>query len=217
MEPSITWYAQAAFRIDAGGLHIYLDPWLLPEGQPTADIILISHEHGDHFSPDDIAKIRGEQTAIFATANAASRLGGDVTVIEPGAHIEHRGLSLRAVPAYNVDKFREPGLPFHPKEQGHAGFVFEVDDLSFYFAGDTDVIPEMEQIGPVDYAFLPVSGRTVMTAEEAAEAARIVQPSVAIPMHFGSGMGSLDDARHFAELVPDQVRVWIMDPVGTTG
>lgn len=213
MEPQITRYAQSAIRIDSDGLHIYIDPFQLPEGQPPADVLLISHEHRDHLSPEDIAKIRVESTAVFASARAAEQIPGPVRALRPGDTEQHGGLRLWAVPAYNVNKFRSPGVPFHPRENENLGFVIEVDDLSFYFAGDTDVIPEMEQIGPVDYAFLPVSGQFVMTAEEAAEAARIVQPSVAIPVHYGALVGSVEDARRFASLVPDQVRVWILPSV----
>lgn len=214
MEPQITWYAQSAYCIDAGGLRIYIDPYHLPDDQPPADVLLISHDHSDHLSPDDIAKIRRSATVVVATERAAAKLDAPVQIIRPGETAQYGKLGILAVPAYNVAKFRSPGVPYHPKDSGYAGFVLELDDLSFYFAGDTDVIPEMEQIGPVDYAFLPVSGKFVMTPDEAADAARIVRPTVAIPMHYGSVLGSEEDARRFAELVPDQVRVWIMTPVG---
>ncbi|MDI3339233.1 MAG: MBL fold metallo-hydrolase [Sphaerobacter sp.] len=212
MEPRILWYAQSAVRIDAGGLIIYIDPYQLPEGQPPADVMLISHHHRDHLSPDDLAKVRTERTTVFASPAAAPHLNGPVQVLAPGETAQHGPLRIRAVPAYNLTKFRSPGVPFHPRDEQHTGFVLEIDDLTFYFAADTDVIPEMDEIGPVDYAFLPVSGTYVMTAEEAAEAARRVQPSVAIPVHYGSVVGSVADAQRFAELVPDQVRVWIMEP-----
>ncbi len=214
MEPTIVWYQQSSIRIGAGGLQIYIDPYHVPEGEPTADVILISHEHGDHLSPDDIARVKGDKTVVFANPTAAAKLDGDVTVLRPGDTASHNGLIIRAVPAYTTTKFRPSGEATHPKESEHLGLILEIDDLTFYAAGDTDVIPEMESIGPVDYAFLPVSGTYVMTAEEAAEAARIVQPSVAIPVHYGAIVGSADDARRFADLVPDQVRVWIMNPQG---
>lgn len=214
MEPQITWYAQSAIRIEVADLSIYIDPFRLPDGQPPADVLLISHHHGDHLSPDDIAKVRTPETAVFASPAATPHLEPPIQTLAPGETAEHGALTIRAVPAYNQTKFRSPGVPFHPKDEAHTGFVLEIDDLTFYFAADTDVIPEMEEIGPVDYAFLPVSGTYVMTAEEAAQAAQLVQPSVAIPIHYGAVVGSIDDARRFAELVPDQVRVWILDPAG---
>lgn len=118
-----------------------------------------------------------------------------------------------AVPAYNVNKFRSPGVPFHPRESQHVGFVFKVGGLRFYFAGDTDVIPEMSEIGPVDYAFLPVSGTYVMTAEEAVEAVRQIRPRVVIPMHYGSIVGSVEDAEKLARLAPEGVEVRILTPI----
>lgn len=213
MEPQITWYAQSAFRVEAGGLRIYLDPYHLSPGQPPADVLMVSHDHGDHLSGDDIAKIRTRDTVVFASPPAAKKLDPPVTTLAPGQSARHGELSVRAVPAYNVNKFRSPGVPFHPRESQHVGFVFEVGGLRFYFAGDTDVISEMSEIGPVDYAFLPVSGTYVMTAEEAAEAVRQMRPRVVIPMHYGSIVGSVEDAAKLARLAPEGVEVRILTPM----
>ena len=212
MEPGITWYAQSSIRIEASGMQIYVDPYHLPEGEPQADVILISHEHGDHLSTDDINKVRTDKTVVFANPTAAAELDEGVRVLRPGETATVGALKIRTIPAYTITKLRASGEPTHPKENEHLGLILEIDDLTFYAAGDTDVIPEMESVGPVDYAFLPVSGKFVMTPDEAAEAVRIVQPSVAIPVHFGAIVGSREDAQRFAELVPDQVRVWIMTP-----
>ncbi len=213
MDPKITWFAQSAMRIEHGGLRIYIDPFKMPEGEPPADVLMLTHSHHDHLSPDDIAKVRNDNTTVVVGPDVADKIDGPYTELKPNESTQIGNLSVRAVPAYTTTKFRDSGEATHPKEHQHVGFVFELDDVSFYFSGDTDVIPEMNDIGPVDYAFLPVSGVFVMTAEEAAEAARIVQPSVAIPCHYGVVVGSEEDARKFAESVPDQVRVWIMEPV----
>jgi len=210
MEPTIIWYTQSSLRIDAGGLHIYIDPYGMPNGEPPADVILISHEHGDHLSPEDINRVRTPNSVVFASRLSAEKVGGNVQTLLPGQRASVGPLQIRAVPAYTLTKFRASGEPNHPKENDHLGLILEVDGLTFYAAGDTDVIPEMSTYGPVDYAFLPVSSRAVMTAEEAAEAVGIIKPSVAVPVHYGSLMGSIDDANRFAELVPDDVRVWIM-------
>lgn len=215
MDPKITWFAQSAFRVEHGGLRLYIDPFKVPDGEPPADVLLLTHDHGDHLSADDIARVRTSDTKVFAGPAVSGKIEQPFTELKPGDSDEFNGLKVRAVHAYTTSKLRDSGEATHPKEAGHVGFVFEIEDLSFYFAGDTDVIPEMEGIGPVDYAFLPVSGVFVMTADEAAEAARIVQPSVAIPCHYGVVVGSEDDARRFADRVPDQVRVWIMDPVAS--
>jgi L-ascorbate metabolism protein UlaG (beta-lactamase superfamily) len=212
MEPKITWFAQSSFRIEHEGIRIYLDPFQIPDGEPTADVILLTHDHFDHLSSDDIAKVRGENTVVIAGPVVSGKIEGPFTELAPGDSTTVGALNVRAVPAYTTSKFRDSGEATHPKEAQHVGYVFEIGDLSFYFLGDTDVIPEMNDIGPVDYAFIPVSGVYVMTADEAAEAAEVIQPSVAIPCHYGHVVGSEDDARRFANLVPDQVRVWIMEP-----
>ncbi|HET9015691.1 MAG TPA: MBL fold metallo-hydrolase [Thermomicrobiaceae bacterium] len=213
MDPDITWYAQSAVRLDLDGARVYIDPYRLPDSEPPADIILVSHHHGDHLSLESIDRVRVPATVVIASAIAAERIPGEVRVLAPGESIEVAQVHILAVPAYNIDKFRTPGVPYHPREEGHVGFVIEVDDLSFYFAADSDVIPEMGGVGPVDYAFLPVGGRTVMTPEEAARAAELIRPSVAIPVHYGAETDGA--ARQFAALVPDQVRVWIMSPAET--
>jgi L-ascorbate metabolism protein UlaG (beta-lactamase superfamily) len=110
-------------------------------------------------------------------------------VIRPGGEVQYGRLSIRAVPAYNLNKFRRPGVPFHPRDKEHVGFICRAEGVTWYFAGDTDAIPEMAQFGPVDYAFLPVSGTYVMTAEEAAEAVRMLQPRVVIPCIMGRSSG----------------------------
>lgn len=220
MSFAVTWYAQSAFRIDVDGLRIYHDPFRIPDGEPSADVILISHEHFDHCSPTDVAKIRDpERTLLIANPTAAQVEGilPPVHVIRPGQEIAYGPLQVRAVPAYNLNKFRSPGVPFHPREREHVGYICRVGSVTWYFAGDTDAIPEMAQFGPVDYAFLPVSGTYVMTAEEAAEAVRMLKPRVVIPMHYGVVVGSVEDARRLAALVGAFAEVRICEPRGAGG
>jgi L-ascorbate metabolism protein UlaG (beta-lactamase superfamily) len=109
-----------------------------------------------------------------------------------------KGVLIKTVPAYNLTKFRSPGVPFHPKDAGHVGYLITVKGITIYHTGDSDFIPEMKGLKP-DVALLPVSGTYVMTAEEAVEAATAIQPKVAIPMHVGEGIGSLADAERFRE------------------
>jgi L-ascorbate metabolism protein UlaG (beta-lactamase superfamily) len=194
----IHWLGHDSFRIEAPEGTIYIDPWKIEDG-PPADLILITHEHHDHCSPADVAKLQGDDTVIVTIAAAAERLSGDIRIVAPGSELVVKGIPIRAVPAYNLTKFRSPGVPFHPREAGHVGFVITVDDRLIYHTGDADFIPEMAALD-VDIALLPVSGTYVMTAEEAAEAAAAIQPEVAIPMHVGEGIGSLDDAQRFADL-----------------
>lgn len=202
----LRWLGHDSFLLEEP-VTIYLDPWHLPGGLPKADIVLISHEHGDHCSPEDVAKVQSSSTVVFASEGAASQLQGDVRIMHPGDEATIAGITVRAVPAYNVDKFRAPGRPFHPKEALHNGYLLEVGDERLYFAGDTDCIPEMAEV-VCDVALLPVSGTYVMTAEEAAQAAAMIAPRVAVPMHYGAGIvGTNEDAERFKELYSGEVRI----------
>ena len=187
------WLGHDSYRIDRP-IVIYLDPWRLPAGSPKADLILVSHDHYDHCSPEDVENIRQAKTIVVANASAAAKLQAPVRVLGPGKDLEVSGVRIRAVPAYNLNK------KFHPREAGHVGFVLELEGERLYFAGDTDAIPEMETI-TCDVALLPVSGTYVMTAEEAARAAGMIRPKVAVPMHYGAGVvGTADDAERFRQL-----------------
>ncbi len=193
----LDWLGHDSFRL-AGPPVIYFDPVDL-KGQPqVADLVLVSHEHYDHCSPDDVAKISGPGTVVLAGGRAAERLPG-ARAVKPGERLMVAGIEIETVPAYNVNKFREPGVPFHPKPAGHVGYVVDVAGVRLYFAGDTDHIPEMSEI-ECDVALLPVSGTYTMTAEEAAEAAQVMDPQIAVPMHYGSRIGRKDDGQRFAHL-----------------
>jgi len=198
---NIHWLGHDGFRIDGTGVVIYLDPYKIKEGGPKADLILITHDHSDHDSPEDVAKIQQPSTIIVTGSAAAAKLSGQIQIVKPGDRIDVKGVSIQAVPAYNINKFRSPGVPFHPKESAYVGYILTVNGVRIYHAGDTDVIPEMKTIA-CDVAMLPVSGIYVMTAEEAVEAARLIHPKLAIPMHVGKGIGSLADAERFKTLSP---------------
>jgi L-ascorbate metabolism protein UlaG (beta-lactamase superfamily) len=194
------WYGHDSFRLDRP-MVIYLDPWRLPPGAPAADLILVTHHHHDHCSPEDVAAIRRPTTRLVANASAAAKLTPPVSIVAPGDRLKVEEVEIEAVPAYNLDK------SFHPKEEAHVGFVLELLGERLYFAGDTDVIPEMSEIR-CDVALLPVSGVYVMTADEAVEAARRIRPRLAIPMHYGAGVaGGPEDAATFARSAPVPVVV----------
>jgi L-ascorbate metabolism protein UlaG (beta-lactamase superfamily) len=196
----LRWLGHSSFRLD-GPPTIYFDPWKLPDGSPPADLILVSHEHHDHCSPDDVAMVRREGTVIVANPSAAKKLGGSVTVLRPGERTTAVGVEIEAVPAYNI------GKRFHPRQAEHVGFVVDVAGVRLYHTGDTDHIPEMAEI-ECDVALLPVSGKYVMTADEAVAAARDLQPQVAVPMHYGAGVvGTEADARRFRDQWEGDVRL----------
>jgi L-ascorbate metabolism protein UlaG (beta-lactamase superfamily) len=200
------WLGHASFRLD-GPPTIYFDPWQLKGAPPQADVVLVSHEHHDHCSPDDIKRVTGPGTVIVASAGAAQRLNGDVRQVSPGQRIQIGELEIEAVPAYNVNKFRAPGVPFHPREAGHMGYVVTVQGERLYFAGDTDHIPEMSNL-QCDVALLPIGGKYTMDAEEAAQAAKNIGPRVVVPMHWGSGVvGTLADVERFRSLYDGDIVV----------
>ena len=198
------WLGHDTFRIDRP-VTIYLDPWKLPPGSTPADLILVSHHHNDHCSPEDVESIRHEATIVVANATAAGKLRAPVRVLPAGKSIMVAGVTVEAVPAYNLDK------KYHPRDEGHIGFIVHLGSERLYFAGDTDLIPEMTGLA-CDVALLPVSGVYTMTAEEAARAAGVIRPRVAVPMHYGAGVaGSAEDAESFRQQCPVPVVILKME------
>lgn len=184
----IKWSGHAGFKIE-GEKVIYIDPFQIKESE-KADIILITHEHYDHCSPEDVKKIQKEDTVIVTIESCLSKLSGHVKTVVPGDEISIEGIKIKAVPSYNTNK------QFHPKSTNKVGFIVTIDGESVYHAGDTDVIPEMKDIH-ADIALLPVSGTYVMTGEEAAKAAEMIKPEYVIPMHYGNIVGSKSDVEAF--------------------
>ena len=198
------WLGHDAFRIDRP-VTIYLDPWKLPPGSKPADLILVSHHHNDHCSPEDVESIRHEATIVVASSSAAGKLRAPVRVLPAGKSIMVAGVTVEGVPAYNLDK------KYHPRDEGHIGFIVHLGNERLYFAGDTDLIPEMTGLA-CDVALLPVSGVYTMTAEEAARAAGVIRPRVAVPMHYGAGVaGSAEDAETFRKQCPVPVVILKME------
>ena len=200
----LKWLGHAGFQIKNEKI-IYIDPYNIKDGVEPADIILITHSHYDHCSYPDIAKIIKEGTKIVVCADAQSKIARfsvpiKMEVVEPNQELDLGGLKIYTFPAYNIDK------SFHPKEDSWVGYVIKVDDVVIYHSGDTDVIPEMQKLTGYRHsdkefvALLPVGGRFTMSAEEAVEAVKIIKPTLAIPMHWGSVIGSEDDAKEFCEL-----------------
>jgi L-ascorbate metabolism protein UlaG (beta-lactamase superfamily) len=199
------WTGHDGFRItdNKNGRIIYIDPYQLSnkhKGRKDADMILISHDHFDHLSSEDIKDIASSNTT-FITANECSEklqefLANRIIALRPGEKTVVKDVAIEAIRAYNTNK------KFHPKEDNKIGFVIGINSYRIYHAGDTDIIPEMEGLNP-DFALLPVSGTYVMTADEAAKATNeIIKPSkIAIPMHYGTIVGSKEDADKFKTLV----------------
>jgi L-ascorbate metabolism protein UlaG (beta-lactamase superfamily) len=197
---ALHWLGHSGIRI-TGTKTIVIDPYHIA-GREPADIILITHEHYDHMSLEDIQKIRTDKTTFIVPYKNAGQFAGQVIGMKPGDQIEVDAVSIQAVPAYNI------GKSFHPRERLYMGYIIIMDETSLYHAGDTDLIPEMREI-KTDVAFLPVSGTYTMNAQEAAEAAEIIRPKLAVPIHWGSVAGYRTDAEQFHRL--SQVRSMILE------
>jgi L-ascorbate metabolism protein UlaG (beta-lactamase superfamily) len=199
----IEWLGHGSFRIQGMPL-IYIDPWRVPRNAFHADIILISHDHYDHCSTADVDKLRGPGTVVISNGSVTSLLD-DVTVLRPWQVFNVDRASIKAVPAYNAH---------HPKEFGGLGFVISLDQYDIYYAGDTDLIPEMSSIQP-DIAILPIGGRQTMDINTAVEAVRRLRPRWVIPSHWGSTSegGSQLDAKLFAERIQSEKLAEFVMPV----
>lgn len=204
----IAWLGHDSFKIK-NAKTIYTDPYEIKSGE-EADIILITHEHFDHFNVGVLKRIASAKTTIITTPVVKSQLSGirakEIRAAKPGEKIMIDNISIETVSSYNLNKFRSPGEVFHPKREGMLGFIITLNGVRVYHAGDTDSIPEMEGLN-VDIACLPVSGTYVMTADEAAEAAKRIKPKIAIPMHYGSVVGDERDAEKFKKLASCEVHI----------
>jgi L-ascorbate metabolism protein UlaG (beta-lactamase superfamily) len=198
----IVWTGHAGFRITYENLKIYIDPYKLSkkhENVSDADIVLITHNHFDHLSIEDLKNIVKETTIVVSAQECLSQLKSlnmkESIGIDPRNSVKVNDLKVETVPAYNVDK------EFHPKNDKKIGFIIEFGNDRLYHIGDSDMIPEMKDANST-VALVPVSGTYVMTAEEAAKAINeLINPKIAIPMHYGTIVGNKQDAIRFSELV----------------
>ena len=206
MIENIHWLGHDSFRLD-GSSTVYIDPWKLGAGAVAADVILITHEHSDHFDVGDIAKIATDKTQVVGPASVTGTLPDmQVVTVVAGQTVTVGTATVTAVPAYNLDKRHPSGELFHPPAAGGLGYVVELDGRRVYHAGDTDAIPEMHDV-LCDVALLPVSGTYVMTADEAAGACGMITAGMFVPMHWGELVGSEEDAVRFASLCGTAVSI----------
>lgn len=200
----IKWLGHAGFLIK-NSRTIYIDPYNIKETDEKADIILLTHSHYDHCSVADIEKIIQNGTKIVATADCQSKITRfeipiEMEIVEPGQEVDLGNIKISVLPAYNIDKH------FHPKDEGWVGYLIKMNNVLIYHAGDTDVIPEMQKLtghhqsNKEFIALLPIGGRFTMSVEEAIEAAKMIQPTFVVPMHYGSIIGNKSDAEEFIEL-----------------
>jgi L-ascorbate metabolism protein UlaG (beta-lactamase superfamily) len=211
MLDNITWYKQSAMRWRNERLVVYIDPWGLQGDLPPADLVLITHAHGDHYSNDDIKRVKAAKTTFVAPADVAKELSGNVKPVRPGERVDAAGVKIETVPAYNRDPAR---LQAHPKANNWVGYLVTLGGVTYYHAGDTDHLPELEKIR-ADVAFVPIGdGGFVMTPDEAAALVKAMKPKLAVPMHYGfyPGVGVEADGERFRKAAAG-VDVKILKPV----
>ncbi len=213
MLENFTWYQQSGYRWKDDRLVLYIDPWNVNGDLPPADLVLITHAHGDHYSKDDLAKVRASKTVFVAPADVAKELSGNVKSVRPNESLEAAGVKIQTVPAYNSDPARQQA---HPKANNWVGYILQLGGRTYYHAGDTDHLPELERIR-TDVAFLPIGGGGfVMTVDEAAGLAKAMKPKLAVPMHYGfyPGVGVAGDGERFKKAAAG-VEVQVLKPVNS--
>ncbi len=186
---TIRWLGHAGFQIKMNNENIYIDLYRtkelqkrVPDVTEKGTIILATHAHGDHCHPESIESITSNESLIIAPNNCGEKIKGNFQPIDIGEEVKIRGITIKAVEAYNISKFRTPGNPYHPKGYG-VGYLLTIDGERIYHAGDTDHIPEMAELGPIDVAILPVGDTYTMSNTEAAEATLEIKPRIVVPMH----------------------------------
>lgn len=191
-----------------GAYTIYVDPFHVVDAANDADYILITHDHFDHFSQEDIAKVMKEGTILVVPekmkeqASSIKIPNGRLVTVTQNDVIEIEGLQIETIPAYNNIK------PFHPKKAGWVGYILDLPEGKVYIAGDTDVTEENKNVS-CDVAMVPIGGTFTMNAKKAAELVNIIKPQVAIPIHYGNVTGSKSDEEVFSSNVDENIKVEI--------
>ena len=175
---------------------IYIDPFNIKDSINDADVIFITHSHYDHYSPKDIEKVKKENTIIVITKdlyNEVTELGFNeekIITVNPNQTLSVSDINVTTIPAYNINK------KFHPKDNEWVGYILDIENTKYYIAGDTDITDENRKV-QCDVAFVPVGGTYTMTSEEAAKLVNEIKPKIAVPIHYGSIVGTRQDAVDF--------------------
>ena len=199
----ITRLKPAGFRIKGDDLVIYFDPYKETDGK--ADVILISHDHFDHFDLSTINLLEKPSTQIIGPEVLINKITSNFHPLKPGNSTTIRGLKIETIPAYNINSH------YHPKSNGYLGFIIEISGERIYFAGDTDKTTEMLSLKNIDVAMLPIGGTYTMNENEAASAAKVIKPKIVIPMHCADEIISSGDPQTFRHLADKISKVNILE------
>lgn len=208
MTENIRVLTHSSIRIQSGDTVLYVDPYKVSGRPQDADYVFITHDHFDHFSPEDIEKVSCDKTVLVVPEKMRDKVLQEadetrgIIPVKPDAPYDINGFSFETVPAYNRLK------PFHPKTAGWVGYIFCLDGKRIYVAGDTDATPDARKVR-CDVALVPVGGTYTMNASQAAELVNTIRPAAAIPTHYGSVAGSAADAESFRDKVDPAVHVEI--------
>ena len=195
----------SSIKFDKGQV-IYFDPYKINENYNDADVIFVTHSHYDHFSEEDILKVKRETTKIVVPEDLYVRstdLGfdeGNILVVKPNEEYIVNNIKFKTIPSYNINK------NFHPKSNNWVGYIITIDNVSYYIAGDTDITEENKKV-KCDVAFVPIGGTYTMTAEEAANLVNEIKPKIAVPIHYGLIVGTKEDEEVFKSLVNENINV----------
>ena len=207
MNLSITVNTQSSIRIADKELVIRFDPYKITGEPQDADLIFFTHDHYDHFSPEDIQKVCKPDSMLTAPKKMQAqvkKLGNkNITLLAPGETSSVRGINVETVASYNFLK------PFHPKSNGNLGYIITLDSQRIYVAGDTDAVREAKAVR-CDIAFVPIGGTFTMNAKEAAALINTIQPKIAVPTHYGSIVGKMSDGEVFRKLVKEPIETRLL-------
>ena len=208
MKEKIEVLCHASIRIE-GEKVIYFDPFKIDKNYNDADFIFITHDHYDHYSEEDIDKVKKKDTIIIAPTQLLTKIlkkGFEkdyILMVEPNKQYEVKGLKFETIPAYNINK------KFHPKENEWVGYIIELNGMRYYIAGDTDITEENKKV-KCDVAFVPVGGTFTMNSKEAAMLINQIKPQEAVPIHYGSIVGTKQDAIDFINSLDSNIKGMII-------
>lgn len=205
MLKNIEWLGHSTIKMKNSEKTIYIDPYNIKNEYNDADIIFITHNHYDHFSEEDIKKVKKDNTIIIITEDIYQKsielrfAETNIIMVKPNENYQIGNIKFTTIPSYNINK------KFHPKGNNWVGYIIEINNVKYYIAGDTDITNENKKV-KCDVAFLPIGGTYTMNFEEAAKLANTIEPKVVVPIHYGLIVGTIKDAENFKQQIKETVK-----------